>query len=827
MLRSRGLTVCLLCYPITVPAPALSSGHGTVLFMRVLLRLGRDSPIALRMGFNVAIPVLTAAVLGVLVVASLGQTASEMERLRVLSQFSMRIAGLVLELQKERGMSAIFVSSNGQQLATELSRQRDASDGQIAAVQSMARAMALTDYSTELRSVVKGAVAGLQEITAARADIAAKRLDGPATLAFFTGIIGRLLSVPMEAVKSSDNAAVTAGLISYYSYLSAKERAAQERGNGGAAFASGQFTAAGHRAYLAILADQRAFFEAFESYATADQRAFARQVVSGPVVDRFERLRRIAVEAGPGGSLQGISGADWFGAATARMDLMKQVEDRLAADLSAYATAAVTVAWYTLEVACGLVGAALVISILLGIWLARGIIRPISSVTHAIHGLADGNLEIEIPARDNRDEIGTMARALVVLRDAGRAQARLEREVAEQRRIRARRDSAMERHTSEFGSSIAGVMAHLAAAAGTMSDAASRVASSVGETRQRATQTADGASSASENLATVAAATEEMSASIHEISRQVAAVARAAADASDKTRATDEKVRHLVMVAEQIGEVVALISDIARQTNLLALNATIEASRAGDAGRGFAVVAGEVKALAAQTAKATDEIRLQIAAIRSATTEAADAVRGAGQSVSDMNTIAETITTAIAQQSATTQEIVASVQAVAATTDETSHTMRDVCDLVGDAETATRAVSGSAHDVGEIARQLRTEMEFFLNVMENPDKEQRRRYERIACPGLDVELAAVGLPRQTFHAKDMSRGGVAINCPVMLPPGTEVRVRMAADGNELMGRVARVEAGILAIAFRQDEATLAAVDMVIERLIRGALPHAA
>jgi hypothetical protein len=136
------------------------------------------------MGFNVAIPVLTAAVLGLLVVGSLWQTAAVMERLRVLSQFSMRIAGLVLELQKERGLSAIFVSSNGQQLATELSHQRELSDTQIAAVQSMAQGMALKDYSHELRVVIESGVGGLAEVTAARADITARRLDGPATLAF-------------------------------------------------------------------------------------------------------------------------------------------------------------------------------------------------------------------------------------------------------------------------------------------------------------------------------------------------------------------------------------------------------------------------------------------------------------------------------------------------------------------------------------------------------------------------------------------------------------------------------------------------------------------
>jgi hypothetical protein len=277
------------------------------------------------MGFNVAIPVLTAAVLGALVVGSLWHTATAMARLRVLTEYSVQTSGLVLELQKERGMSAVFVGSNGQQFANELPLQREASDKQIAAVRTMAAGLALAEYSAKLRAVIENGLTGLVELAGARAEITAKHLDGPATLAFYTSVIGRLLSLPREAVKSSDNASVTAGLISYYSYLSAKERAAQERGNGGAAFGAGQFSAAGHRAFLAILADQRAFFEAFDSYATDEQLAFARQVVSGPVVEDFQRLRRIGVEAGPGGSLQGITGAAWFNAATARMDLMKQV----------------------------------------------------------------------------------------------------------------------------------------------------------------------------------------------------------------------------------------------------------------------------------------------------------------------------------------------------------------------------------------------------------------------------------------------------------------------------------------------------------------------
>jgi methyl-accepting chemotaxis protein len=210
------------------------------------------------------------------------------------------------------------------------------------------------------------------------------------------------------------------------------------------------------------------------------------------------------------------------------------------------------------------------------------------------------------------------------------------------------------------------------------------------------------AASTSGQATTVAAASEEMTASIHEIATQVARASQVTENAVAETGRVDGEVRTLAETAERIGEVVALITDIANQTNLLALNATIEAARAGDAGKGFAVVAQEVKQLATQTSRATDEIGSQITAIQSATQAAVDSVQAVGGTIGEVNEITATIAAAVEQQGAATKEIASSVGQVAAGTDEVTRNIRQVNDAAGETGQAADQVSQSA---GELSRQ--------------------------------------------------------------------------------------------------------------------------
>ncbi len=448
--------------------------------------------------------------------------------------------------------------------------------------------------------------------------------------------------------------------------------------------------------------------------------------------------------------------------------------------------------------------------------LGRSISRPCVALTVAMRRLADGELEIDVPGQERKDELGTMAGALVVLRDEAREKAALERQVATERAARDNRQLAMEHHARDFSGSIAGVMQRLTASTDAMRTAAKRVTEAVGKTRDQANVTAAGAAESSRNLSSVASAAEQMSASVNEINRQVEQVTLAARDAAAKVTETDTRVASLVSAAERIGDVVALITSIAAQTNLLALNATIEAARAGEAGRGFAVVAGEVKALAAQTATATDEIRSQIVSIRDATDSAAAAVHAVSDAVQQMNRIAAAIGSAVEEQAGATREIAGSVQLVSTTTNQASLAMQEVCEAVIAADEASALVSETAENVGDTACHMSDEMEQFLRILENPDDRQRRRYERTPGNGLRVTLEQADQHWSHLEVKNLSRGGIALLCGFGLPRGTDVFISSEHAADRLPARVARCEPGVIALTFHQDDATQAKADRLVE-----------
>ena len=281
--------------------------------------------------------------------------------------------------------------------------------------------------------------------------------------------------------------------------------------------------------------------------------------------------------------------------------------------------------------------------------------------------------------------------------------------------IEARAGRHVEQQADAFNGSVGSVVSGLARAAGDLQTNAKQMTAAADRSSQRAQSVARASEQATGNVNTVAAAAEELSGSVSEISRQVAQSAKIAQKAVDEATETNTTIKGLSEVAERIGDVVKLINDIASQTNLLALNATIEAARAGDAGKGFAVVAAEVKSLANQTAKATEEIGAQISAIQAASGQAVTAIQTIGTTIVEINNITASIASAVEEQSAATQEIARNVQQAAQGTTEVATNITGVTEAAGETGAAAQQVLAASGELSKQSETLRRQVETFLS----------------------------------------------------------------------------------------------------------------
>ena len=356
-----------------------------------------------------------------------------------------------------------------------------------------------------------------------------------------------------------------------------------------------------------------------------------------------------------------------------------------------------------------------------GFLIARGIANPIVGMTGTMGILADGNLEVEIPSRDRTDEIGEMAEAVQIFKDHAIEVKRLESEQkANEERAAREKHEMMVKMANDFENSVGGVVQSVSSAATEMQSSATALSATAEETERQSTTVAAASEQAATNVQTVASAAEELSSSISEISRQVAQSTQISATAVAEVEGANAQVQGLANAANKIGEVVALITDIADQTNLLALNATIEAARAGEAGKGFAVVASEVKNLANQTAKATEEISNQIGGIQGATEDAVQAIGSIGGIINQMNEIASTIASAVEQQGAATQEIARNVEQASQGTAEVSSNITGVQQAAGETGQSADQMLSAAKELSQQSELLRGEVDQFLaNVRES------------------------------------------------------------------------------------------------------------
>ena len=616
---------------------------------------------------------------------------SNVSTTRALTGVSVRVGSLVHEIQKERGISSGFLNTKGEKFKDDLTRQREQVNAEMAKVKEYLAANA--SATGPVKKNLEAADAAQAKLQETRSGIDALKIEGKDSFAFYSGLIGSYLDVVAAVATSSMDATITREASAYYAFVAAKEETGKERATLNAVLAAGSFTDELLQRSIMVLGAQRTYLGMFKKYATPADLAILEEKEGSPVFQKANEMRSAVLAKGMAGGF-GVTAETWFAGITDKINVMKEIEDRLAKGVEETAGKLASQAKGELVFSVALALALGGVAILLGVMVMLSITVPLAHMLGMLRDIAEG--EGDLTRRldtDRNDEIGDVCHWF-----------------------------------NRFVDNIHAIVSQV-------TDNATQVAAAATQLQSTAEQIATAAEEVACQSVTVATASEEMSATSNDISHnctlasdssnRASATARGGSDVvqqtlqgmqniADRVQESAHTVESLGARSDQIGAIVGTIEDIADQTNLLALNAAIEAARAGEQGRGFAVVADEVRALAERTTRATKEIGGMIRAIQDETGGAVrsmengvkevekgmESSRKSGEALKDILDAINEVTLQVHQIATTSEE-------QTAVTGEITDNIHQITDVVSDTARGAHETATAASQLSSLAGELK------------------------------------------------------------------------------------------------------------------------
>jgi methyl-accepting chemotaxis protein len=638
------------------------------------------------------VPLVALVVFGATIIAGTLRTYRDIETVAALEQLVTAASWLTARaLNEEATTTHAFVPSGSEPARAEMMTARLVSDEAIRSFKRATVAGHLSD--SQALGHVSDIERRLDGLAAFRSKADARTLLRQETGALLQPITARIADLILRIATLTNDVEIKNRLLALHAIMQLNDGERIEAGRGENALTSGALNPELYRLLLLGLSKQTIFGKEFANFGSAPIQDRLRAFSSGPHGRTIEALRPALLAINSGGKFGDQDASRLRAAFVTRNTLTAEAIQSTVTELTdATRALRADTMWRMILYVTATV---LVFIIVIGMsrFVRSAVRRLLGELTEVMQKIASGQLAVEVMNRDRSDEIGAMAQTVEVFKQNAMAIQMMERERGEQKdRTAGEKQATLNQLADAFEAEILRVITTVSTAATQLQQNAKSMSSTASETNRQSKLVQDASEQAIGNVRTVADAAEELSKSINEIGQQVSAATKVTSSAVTQVGSTTTMVANLVSVVHRIGEIINLINAIASKTNLLALNATIEAARAGEAGRGFAVVASEVKSLAAQTAKATDEIASHIGAVQSGTNDVVSAIQAISGTIDEINHISATIAAAVTQQNATTAEIARNAEQAAGGT-------RNVSNNIG-------SVSRAAADTGRVASEM-------------------------------------------------------------------------------------------------------------------------